>query len=338
MPSDSSSIQNLNKTFSYYSAAFTKDEYTKFLEIAVPLSIGLAVVSFVYEVIQSFYKCLKLQGVKSKIVSCLQTSLFVLAATWLFSVSIVPYTEIDHNTQSNIWPVVHRWYLKADKYQISNSYGLFRRMTGVGGRPELIIEGSDDVEGPWKEYHFHYKPGRLDEAPKFLIPHQPRLDWQMWFAALGSYQYNPWFISLIDKLLNNKKDVLALLAKNPFHERAPQFIKSTLYLYGYTKLPRNTSSLSDGIIKARKIKKWWKRRNPTEYTPPLSKNNPDVKKFLLQTGLIFDGAWPEYPSGFLFHNLMRFRSQILYMNPTMVMINILLLAIVLVISKSVTLR
>ena len=85
----------------------------------------------------------------------------------------------------------------------------------------------------------------------FLVPHQPRLDWQMWFAALGSYQYNPWFISLIDKLLNNKKDVLALLAKNPFHERAPQFIKSTLYLYGHTKLPRNTSSLSDGIIKAR---------------------------------------------------------------------------------------
>ena len=85
----------------------------------------------------------------------------------------------------------------------------------------------------------------------FSVPHQPRLDWQMWFAALGSYQYNPWFISLIDKLLNNKKDVLALLAKNPFHERAPQFIKSTLYLYGYTKLPRNTSSLSDGIIKAR---------------------------------------------------------------------------------------
>ena len=85
----------------------------------------------------------------------------------------------------------------------------------------------------------------------FSVPHQPRLDWQMWFAALGSYQYNPWFISLIDKLLENKQDVLALLAKSPFPDKPPQFIRSTLYLYDYTRLPRNTSSFSDGLIRAR---------------------------------------------------------------------------------------
>lgn len=56
------------------------------------------------------------------------------------------------------------------------------RMTGVGGRPELIFEGSDDLQ-KWTEYEFYYKPGKLDEISPFIVPHQPRLDWQLWFAA-----------------------------------------------------------------------------------------------------------------------------------------------------------
>jgi hypothetical protein len=62
---------------------------------------------------------------------------------------------------------------------------------------EVVIEGSDAPDGPWKEFHFLYKPGDLSIAPTFCLPHQPRLDWQMWFAALGTYQHNPWFVSLV---------------------------------------------------------------------------------------------------------------------------------------------
>ena len=85
--------------------------------------------------------------------------------------------------------------------QLVSSYGLFRRMTGVGGRPEVIIEGSMSETGPWKEFEFLYKPGDLTTAPRFCLPHQPRLDWQMWFAALGHYQHNPWIISLAYRIL-----------------------------------------------------------------------------------------------------------------------------------------
>ena len=69
-------------------------------------------------------------------------------------------------------------------------------MTGIGGRPEVVIEGALRESGPWREYHFSYKPGDLAAAPTFCLPHQPRLDWQMWFAALGSYQHNPWLLNL----------------------------------------------------------------------------------------------------------------------------------------------
>eukprot|EP00795_Rhopilema_esculentum_P008972 gene8972-16613_t len=307
------------------STAFTKAQFSNFLTIAVPASIGIAIVSFIFEVIVAFYKSFKVKDTKSKALSSLQTLLFAAAATWLLSISLVPYTDIEHKSQSKIWPVIHRWYRNVDQYQVANAYGLFRSMTGVGGRPELVIEGSDSLDGPWKEYHFLYKPGKLDGAPSFLIPHQPRLDWQMWFAALGSYQYNPWFISLIDKLLENKKDVKALLGQDPFPDDAPRFIKSTLYLYHFTKLPKNTTSVSDGIQKSRKIKNWWRRTKPTEYTPPLGKDNKDVKSFLLHHGLLKDGVWPETPSGFLYDVLIQLRSTIHGFDPTLAMLHVLIL-------------
>ena len=67
----------------------------------------------------------------------------------------------------------------------------------------------------------------------------------MWFAALGSYEYNPWFVHLVFRLLQGQRDVLDLLAKNPFPDRAPTYIRAKLYKYHYTELPRNISSLSD---------------------------------------------------------------------------------------------
>lgn len=59
-------------------------------------------------------------------------------------------------------------YGKIEHLQIANSYGLFRRMTGVGGRPEIIIEGANDLKGPWLEYHFKYKPGDVNSSMPFV--------------------------------------------------------------------------------------------------------------------------------------------------------------------------
>jgi hypothetical protein len=61
-------------------------------------------------------------------------------------------------------------------YHVANSYGLFRSMTGVGGRPELVIQGSSDGK-TWRDYVMPYKPQDPKAYPPFNIPHQPRLDW-----------------------------------------------------------------------------------------------------------------------------------------------------------------
>lgn len=62
----------------------------------------------------------------------------------LFFSHQVPFTYVDYDSNARLWPAVRQAHEVVDRYQLVNSYGLFRRMTGVGGRPEVVIEGSHD--------------------------------------------------------------------------------------------------------------------------------------------------------------------------------------------------
>ena len=144
-------------------------------------------------------------------------------------------------------------------YQIVNSYGLFRVMTTT--RPEIILEGSDDGE-TWIPYEFRYKPGDLSRAPRWVEPHQPRLDWQMWFAALEDYQSNPWFVGLVLRLLEGSPEVTALLQSNPFPQHPPRFIRAMSYSYTFT-----------GYETHRRTGRWWNRSPIGIYLPPVGLKN-----------------------------------------------------------------
>jgi lipase maturation factor 1 len=114
-------------------------------------------------------------------------------------------------------------------FRAVNRYGLFSSMTTR--RPELVVEGSNDGV-QWLEYRFRYKPGALDIPPRLVAPHQPRLDWQMWFAALGAP--SPWLRTLVRRLLEGDPALLSLLAHNPFSERPARFVRILLYDYRMT--------------------------------------------------------------------------------------------------------
>jgi hypothetical protein len=113
---------------------------------------------------------------------------------------------------------------------VVNSYGLFATVTTA--RPEIIVEGSDDGR-TWREYAFRYKPGPVARPLKWNIPHQPRLDWQMWFAAYGSAGDNRWIERLLLRLLQGSRPVLGLLAANPFPDRPPKYVRAQRYAYRF---------------------------------------------------------------------------------------------------------
>ena len=100
-------------------------------------------------------------------------------------------------------------------------------------RDEIVIEGSTDGIS-WAPYEFKWKPGDVKRAPGWCAPHQPRLDWQMWFAALETPEQNPWLIGLIVRLLEGSRDVTALLAHNPFPDKPPNYIRAMFYRYRFT--------------------------------------------------------------------------------------------------------
>jgi lipase maturation factor 1 len=130
------------------------------------------------------------------------------------------------------WPApfmaFHEW---AEPFRLANGYGLFAVMTTQ--RPELIIEGSNDGI-TWKAYDFKYKPCDVQRRPAFTTPHMPRLDWQMWFAALGGPRDSPWLYYFCNSLIKGSPDVLALLAGNPFPDHPPQYVRVVMYEYRFT--------------------------------------------------------------------------------------------------------
>ncbi len=119
----------------------------------------------------------------------------------------------------------------AANFAFVNNYGPFAVMTTE--RNEIIIEGSNDGVH-WLEYGFKYKPDALDKPLIWNIPHQPRLDWQLWFAALSLPQSGGWFEKFMYRLKKGSPDVLALLANNPFPDFPPKNLRAVLYRYGYT--------------------------------------------------------------------------------------------------------
>jgi len=144
-------------------------------------------------------------------------------------------------------------------FYIASTYGLFAVMTTT--RNEIIVQGSNDGQ-TWKEYEFKFKPSDLGQAPKWNAPHQPRLDWQMWFASLSPYQYNPWFVNFMARLLLGSDSVIALLEHNPFPNAPPKYVRAEFYEYRFTNSQVRASTGN-----------WWHREYKGAYLPQISLEN-----------------------------------------------------------------
>jgi len=156
-----------------------------------------------------------------------------------------------------------------------NTYGAF----GTVGRErdEIVFEGTDDAvitgDTKWKEYEFVAKPGDPNRRPPFVAPYQPRIDWQVWFAAMGTPADYPWTLHFVWKLLHNDRGTVSLLANDPFPDKAPHYIRARLYRYRFAPLGE---------------KGWWQRELVGEWLPPFSADNPQLRD------LIWRMQWTDY--------------------------------------------
>jgi Lipase maturation factor len=154
-----------------------------------------------------------------------------------------------------------------DPFRIANRYGLFAVMTR--GRWEIEFQGSNDGQS-WTAYPFRYKPQDPARRPGIYAPYQPRFDWNLWFASLGSWRDNMFVVSTEERLLSGAPDVLRLFAGNPFPGAPPKQVRAVLWQYWFTTLAEKRTT---GL--------WWRRKFRGLYAPVLERL-PDGKLGVVQ--------------------------------------------------------
>ncbi len=160
-----------------------------------------------------------------------------------------------------------------NRWELVNTYGAFGSVGKVRG--ELIIEGTDEevitAQTQWKAYEFKAKPGDPYRKLPIIAPYQPRIDWQIWFAAFQTPEQNPWLIHLIWKLLEKDKDTLSLLANNPFLDKPPKYIRVQYYQYKFATLGNKEDLV-------------WERTYLGVWLPPLSKSTQGLRDYIKAYG------------------------------------------------------
>ncbi|MCU1251517.1 MAG: hypothetical protein JWQ49_4546 [Edaphobacter sp.] len=190
---------------------------------------------------------------KTHALTSIRSALSAAVLIWIFYATTVPLVQM-------LWrgaPLPKRPVAILEPFRIANAYGLFAVMTPH--RYEIEFQGSNDGEH-WVAYPFRYKPQALNERPRIYAPYQPRFDWNLWFASLGSWQQNPIVPRTEELLLENDRDVLGLFAGNPFPNAPPHLVRAVLWQYWFSSLEEKRTS---GV--------WWRRQFIGLYAPTLRK-------------------------------------------------------------------
>ena len=184
-------------------------------------------------------------------------------------VSVVALLSID--PIANLFSTRQVMNTSFTRLHLVNTYGAFG---SVGReRAEIVFQGSSDEKltgaSVWKEYEFKCKPGDPRRRPCLMSPYHYRLDWLMWFAAMGTPDEYPWTLHLAWKLLQNDRDTLSLIASDPFPDTPPRWVRASLYRYRFA--PPGT-----GV--------WWTREYLRPWLPPLRADDPQFLELLEASG------------------------------------------------------
>lgn len=141
-------------------------------------------------------------------------------------------------------------------FRIVNGYGLFAVMTTR--RPEIELQARWE-EGEWHSLWLPYKPGPPDRAPPWLPLHMPRLDWQLWFAALSTCRQTAWMPGLLVALERGSPAVWGLLDAPLPEQGPPTELRALRARYTFA------APGSDD---------WWERGPAEMYCPPIQSSPP----------------------------------------------------------------
>lgn len=298
--------------------AMTKYDCNRLIERVVPIVVSATLLFTVLSGLRSIATAPR-RGLSS-IVNCVVCFIFI-STTALPLFDLTPNMHQQSMLQSTLRSI------RGAPFVISNGYGLFRRMTGVGrylkdttndtgwaglppsivARPEITIEAVikdahsisslDTTNEVWQELTFRWKPGDVSKRPLQVAPHQPRFDWLMWFAALGTYRQNPWLLAFVDKLLKGCPSVIDLLKEPDLSSGVKKItrVRASLYEYDFTRLNTDWARRIPGVhvlennenqwrvLLFRYPKQVWMRKLSKQYLPTIDQGSASLQQFLYQS-------------------------------------------------------
>ena len=187
-----------------------------------------------------------------RVPSAVRLALPALMLSWIFYVATVQLLAMFSTIPFPSAPLT-----ALDPFRIANRYGLFGVMTR--GRYEIEFQGSDDGRN-WTAYPFRFKPQDLSLAPGIYAPYQPRFDWNLWFASLGSWREYPIVPKIEIRLLENSPEVLSLFASNPFAQYPPRQVRAVMWQYWFTSMSEKHQT-----------GRWWRRQYVGLYAPTIER-------------------------------------------------------------------
>lgn len=247
---------------------FSKHEFAYVLKSMIkasPLLASITIISSFMTNMISHPAITKAGSFFKKLIAMFSLLFFTLIAIGIVGISIVPHSNIHPSTNVTNTQLGHI-YKQIKHLNFVNEYGLHLRKMRTE-RYEIIIEHANNIEGPWEEYGFLYKPSKLNHSLPFSGPYLPRLDFAMWEAAIYNYNDQLWVSSLAYRLLQNDPYVLTLLGVKDVLKPAPQYVRGLIYKFKYTTWSDKTSA-------------YWKREKVGEYFPIYSLDHGPMNSFL----------------------------------------------------------
>ena len=119
-------------------------------------------------------------------------------------------------------------------WRLVNTYQLFASVTRERIEPQIEIRRRGQGEAAWEPQHLRYKPGDPQRRPPFVAPHQPRVDFLLWFHGL-SWQRRPEYLAnLLAHVCHDPAAVASLFAR-PLPPR-PEAVRVVYFDYRFTSV------------------------------------------------------------------------------------------------------
>lgn len=189
---------------------FTPSQFKLLVDHLVPIALVLGILGLLSSAYTSFFN-------SSKKTSLVKTTFYTSIVVALFFSTFPTLTRFSPGLDQKVklQTVTKELSRFAAPYMLSNNYLLLSKVSEhyADGRPELQLQGRESAEDPtWQQFDLRYKPGNPSREVARVVPHLPRVDLKMWYAARSSLQNNQWIQTLAYRVATNEKDVVSALS------------------------------------------------------------------------------------------------------------------------------